>query len=217
MTAVDGILVVTICAATVFSSIQDIIHPEPIDNVHLAVIYSLVSFFICTGFGIYMKRAGKRCRSTILSADAQLWIIEGVISIGVFAAFGLSEYISRTHWKGYADYIDPVLCILLAIFLLAKPVRIIRDSFFDLVDASPYSKLKDEIVQVTNACVQKYQMKGVKSVKVRKAGRRLFVIAHFLANKDLPLDHTEGIKHHLIGQIVKAYPEADVTVLFSGR
>ena len=61
MTAVDGILIITICAATIFSSIQDIIHPEPMDNIHLAVIYSFISFFICIGFGIYMKQAGKRC------------------------------------------------------------------------------------------------------------------------------------------------------------
>lgn len=217
MTAVDGILIVTICAATVFSSIQDIIHPEPMDNIHLAVIYSLVSFFICSGFGIFMKRAGKRCHSTILQADAQLWIIEGVISLGVFVAFGLSEYISKTYWKGYADYVDPVVCILLAVFLLAKPISIIRESFYDLVDASPYAKLKNEIVQVANACAQKHQLKGIKSVKVRKAGRRLFVVVHFLADKALPLDHTEVVKRYLIEKVVNAYPEVDVTVLFSGR
>jgi len=217
MTAVDGILIVTICTATVFSSIQDIIHPEPMSNVHLAVIYSLVSFFICAGFGIYMKRAGKRCRSTILSADAQLWIIEGVISLGVFVAFGLSEYVSRTYWKGYADYVDPVMCILLAVFLLVKPISIIRESFYDLVDASPYTKLKDEIVQVARACAEQYHLKGIKSVKVRKAGRWLFVIVHFLADKALALDHTEVVKRSLIEKVVSTYPEVDVTVLFSGR
>jgi len=217
MTAVDGILIITICVATVFSSIQDIMHPDPMHNIHLAVIYSFVSFFICIGFGIYMKQAGKRCRSTILPADAQLWIIEGVISLGVFVAFGVSEYVSRTCWKGYADYVDPVMCIILAIFLLAKPSSIIRDSFYDLVDASPYTKLKDEIVRIAHTCAEEHRLKGIKSVKLRKAGRQLFVIVHFLADKALPLDHTEGIKRYVIERIVSAYPEVDVTVHFSGR
>ena len=217
MTAVDGILIVAICTATVFSSIQDLIHPEPMANVPLAVIYSFVSFFICTGFGIYMKQAGKRCRSTILSTDAQLWVIEGVISLGVFVAFGFSEYISKTYWKSYADYVDPVLCILLAVFLLAKPISIIRESFYDLVDASPRTKLKDEIAQVARACAEKHHLKGIKSLKVRKAGRRLFVIVHFLADKALLLDHTEVVKRSLIEKVMNSYPEVDVTVLFSGR
>jgi len=217
MTAVDGILIVTICAATIFSSIQDIAHPEPIDNVHIAIIYSLMSVFICIGFGIYMKQAGKRCRSSILSADAQLWIIEGVISLGVFVAFGLSGYISTTYWKRYADYVDPVMCIILAVFLLAKPISIIRDSFYDLVDASPHRNYRDEIMRIARACAEKYNLKGVKSIKLRKAGRQLFVAVHFLADKSLLLDHTEVAKHYMIEQVVSAYPEVDVSVLFSGR
>lgn len=216
MTAVDGILIITICSATVFSSIQDIIHPEPMDNVHLAVIYSFISVFICIGFGIYMKQAGRRCNSTILPADAQLWIIEGVISFGVFVAFGLSEYISTTYWKGYADYVDPVMCITLAIFLLAKPISIIHDSFYDLVDASPY-KLKDDIMRIAQSCADEHRLRGIKSVKVRKAGRQLFVNVHFLADKSLPLLNTEVVKQCVIERVIKAYPKVDVTVLFSGR
>ncbi len=217
MTAVDGILIITICAATIFSSIQDIIHPEPMDNIHLAIIYSFVSIFVCTGFGIYMRQAGKRCRSTVLATDSQLWMIEGVTNLGVFVAFGLSGYISTTHWKGYTAYVDPVLCIILAVFLLTKPIKIIRDSFYDLVDASPYPKLKDEIVRMVHACAEEYRLKGVKSIKMRKAGRRLFVVVHFLADKSLLLDHTEVVKRHMIEKVVSAYPEVDVTVMFSGR
>jgi len=217
MTAVDGILIVTICAATIFSSIQDIIHPDPIKNIHLAVIYSFVSVFICIGFGIYMKQVGKRCHSAILPADAQLWIIEGVISLGVFVAFGISEYISVTYWKGYANYVDPAMCIVLAIFLLAKPISIIRDSFYDLVDASPHKNYKDDIMRIVRMCAEKYNLKGVKSVKLRKAGRQLFVVVHYLADKSLLLNHTEVVKHYLIEKVVSAYPEVDVTVLFSGR
>ena len=163
-----------------------------------------------------MKQVGRRCRSTILPADAQLWIIEGVISLGVFVAFGLSGYISTTYWKGYADYVDPVVCIILAIFLIAKPISIIRDSFYDLVDASP-RRLKDDIVKIAESCAKEHQLRGIKSIKLRKAGRQLFVIVHFLADKSLPLRSTEVVKQCVIERVVKTYPKVDVTVLFSGR
>lgn len=217
MTAVDGILITTICSATIVSSIQDIIHPEPMANVRLAVTYSFISVFICIGFGIYMKRVGKRCRSTILPADAQLWIVEGIISFGVFVAFGLSEYISRTYWKGYADYIDPVMCIILAVFLLVKPISIIRESFYDLVDASPYAELREEVGRIARGCAEEHRLRGIKSIKIRKAGRKLFVHVHFLADKALSLDRTEAVKGCVIRGMEQAYPEADVSVLFSGR
>lgn len=217
MTAVDGMLIVTICAATIVTGIQDIIHPEPMSKIHLAIIYALISFIVCIGFGTYMKRMAKRCRSSILSIDSQLWIIEGIVSLGVFGAFAISQNISKTYWKGYANYIDPIISIMLAILLLAKPIRIVRESFYDLVDASPYQSIKDDIMNISLACAQEHGLKGIKSVKLRKAGRKLFIIVHFLADKSLSLQHTEKIKQWVVERGVKTYSEVDVTVLFSGR
>ena len=214
MTAVDAILIITICAATIGASIQDIIHPDPMDNIHLVVIYALIGFFVSMSFGIYMKRVGRRCNSKILLADCQLWIIEGVISLGVFVAFGLSAYISSTHWKGYSAYVDPITCIILATCLVIKPIIIIRESFYDLVDASPM-ELKDKIVSIASVCAVEHQLKGVKSVKIRNAGRQLFVIVHFLADKSLMLDSTETVEQKIVAKVLEAHPEVDVTVHFS--
>ena len=216
MTAVDAILIIAICAATIIASIQDILHPEPMDRINLAVIYAFIGCLVSMTFGMYMKRVGRRCNSKILLADSQLWIIEGIISFGVFVAFGLSAYISTTHWKGYAAYVDPITCIMLATFLLLKPISIIRESFFDLVDASP-KELKDKIESIASACVAEHQLKGVKSVKMRNAGRQLFVILHFLADKSLMLGSTSTVEQQIIDKVLKAHPEVDITVHFSGQ
>jgi cation diffusion facilitator family transporter len=216
MTAVDAILIMAICAATIISSVQDIIHPEPMENVHLAVIYAFISCLVSTTFGMYMKRVGRQSNSKILLVDSQFWIIEGIISLGVFVAFALSAYITTTHWKGYASYADPITCILLATLLLLKPISIIRESFYDLVDASP-KELKGKIVSLASECAVEHQLKGVKSVKMRNAGRQLFVVMHFLADKSLMLDSTESVEQKIVDKVSKAHPEVDITVHFSGR
>ena len=216
MTAVDATLITAICAATIVASIQDIAHPEPMDNIRLAVIYAFISSLVSTTFGIYMKRVGMRCNSKILLVDSQFWIIEGIISLGVFVAFGLSAYISTTHWKGYASYVDPITCIILAAVLLIKPISIMRESFYDLVDASP-KELKDKILSIASECAVEHQLKGVKSVKMRNAGRQLFVIMHFLADKSLMLDSTESVEQKIVDKVSKAHPEVDITVHFSGQ
>ena len=216
MTAVDAILIFAICAATIGASLQDILHPEPMVNTHLAVGYALIGFFVSITFGMYMKRVGRRCNSKILLVDSQLWIIEGIISLGVFVAFGLSAYISTTHWKGYSSYVDPITCIMLATVLLIKPISIIRESFYDLVDASP-KELKDKIVNIASVCAVEHQLKGVKSVKMRNAGRQLFVIMHFLADKSLMLESTGTVEQKIVDKVSKAHPEVDVTVHVSAR
>ena len=76
---------------------------------------------------------------------------------------------------------------------------------------------KDEIMKIVRACAEEHRLQGIKSVKLRKAGRKLFVIVHFLADKSLSLHHTEEVKQWVVERVIKAYPEVDVTILFSGR
>ena len=85
----DGVLIGTICVASISSSIQDLVNHDPVRNLSLLVWYSFASVFICVGFGLWMRRCGKKWGFQILVADSQLWIMEGVISFCVFAAFGL--------------------------------------------------------------------------------------------------------------------------------
>ena len=84
MIAVDGLLIMAICAGSIVGSVQDIVHPEPVKHLQVIIIYSFISIFICIGFGLYMKSIGDKISSELLKADSQLWIIEGIVSAGVF-------------------------------------------------------------------------------------------------------------------------------------
>ena len=128
MTAVEGLLIMAICAGSIVISIQDIIHPEPVKHIHLIIVYSFVSVFICIGFGLYMKTAAKKISSEVLAADSQLWIIEGVVSAGVCIAFALHHI--RYHWDRYADFVDPVMSIILH-RITVMPIQIVAESFRD--------------------------------------------------------------------------------------
>jgi cation diffusion facilitator family transporter len=121
MTAVDGLLIMAICAGSIVGSVQDIVHPEPVKHVEAIIIYSFISIFICIGFGLYMKSIGDRISSELLKADSQLWIIEGIVSAGVCLAFAVSDVISYSVWSGYANYVDPIMSIILCLGLLYEP------------------------------------------------------------------------------------------------
>jgi len=52
---------------------------------------------------------------------------------------------------------------------------------------------------------------------MRNAGRQLFVIMHFLADKSLMLDSTGTVEQKIVDKVSKAHPEVDVTVHVSAR
>src|SRR5215475_3328168 len=87
MTTVEAILVTGVCTGAILSSARDIMHPDPVENPYLVAIYSAASFFICVIFGLWMRSVGKRAGSPLVLANADLWIVDGWLALGVCGAF----------------------------------------------------------------------------------------------------------------------------------
>ncbi|MEI7750905.1 MAG: cation diffusion facilitator family transporter [Candidatus Omnitrophota bacterium] len=215
MTAVDGILIGTICVASIASSLQDLVNRDPVQNISLVVWYSFVSVFICIGFGVYMRRCGRKWGSQILVADSQLWIMEGVISFCIFAAFGVGLIISHTRWAKYTDFVDPVMCIAISLVFIVKPVGILKNSFFDLVDASPDEAMNQRIIAKAKACCLEYpNLTGAGWIKARRAGRRVFVTLHLIAKEGQDIKSLESIREKISEEMLQEEPEMDMCLVF---
>lgn len=215
MTALEGILIVSICIASIMESLQDIAHPEPIDNRHIVILYAFISFFICVGFGKYMRGVAEKWHSEILIVDSEFWIQSGIISIILFIAFGLSGFLSKTSLSSYNNYIDPVLCILFSLYLLTQPLKIIKESFFDLVDASPGRKPGKTIRDFIGESNKKYNLGGITWMKIRKAGRRVFAIVSFKVNDDKNINELERIRLEIGNDAAKIDRALELIVLFN--
>jgi cation diffusion facilitator family transporter len=214
MIAVDGLLIMAICAGTIVGSIQDIVHPEPVKRLELIIIYSFVSIFICTGFGLYMKGVGDRISSELLKADSQLWIIEGIVSAGVCLAFGVSDLISGTVWNGYANYVDPIMSMILCLGLLYKPIKIVQGSFQDLVDATPDDEANERIETLVRQMAEKYHLPGIAWIKTRKAGRKIFLTVCYRMEQTRSIKEMDVIRTDMEKEVRRTAPELDVDVHF---
>ncbi|MFA5146969.1 MAG: cation diffusion facilitator family transporter [Candidatus Omnitrophota bacterium] len=215
MTAVEGVLIVSICIASIMSSLQDIAHPDPINNSRAVILYALVSFFICVGFGKYMRMVAKRWHSQILMVDSEFWVQSGIISGIIFLAFGVTHFLSKTTLAVYEDYVDPVLCILFSLFLLTKPLSIIRESFFDLVDANPGKEMTATIRDFINESNKRYDLGGVKWVKIRKAGRKAFAIVSFKADDNKSVKELDLIRLNICNDASRVNQALEIIILFN--
>jgi len=214
MTAVDGLLIMAICAGSIVGSVQDIVHPEPVKHVEAIIIYSFISIFICIGFGLYMKSIGDRISSELLKADSQLWIIEGIVSAGVCLAFAVSDVISYSVWSGYANYVDPIMSIILCLGLLYEPLKIVWGSFQDLVDARPDDEANERIEAVVHRMAEKYYLLGVAWIKTRKAGRKRFLTVCYKIEPTRNIKEMEEIRNDMENEVRHTAPEMDVDVHF---
>lgn len=214
MTALEGILITAVCVSTVTLSIQDIMHPEPVERTGLIVAYTFINTLIGLGFGYYMLRVAKKTRSGVIKTDSDLWIIGGVISLVVCIAFYLTGFMTLRFGSGYADYVDPVLCIILAVFFMKRPIDILKESFFDLVDANPHKEVKADVDRITELCREKYHLSNIKWLKLRKAGRKVFVFICFVVESQKSLKEVDVLKQNIIADVKREIPYIDLWVFF---
>ncbi|HBC89491.1 MAG TPA: hypothetical protein DCZ94_21345, partial [Lentisphaeria bacterium] len=79
LTGLNGTLILCLCGCTILTSVQDIMHPEPVRHLYLIIVYSFISMLICVFFGVYMRRCGRVWRSEVLLVDSHLWVTEAII------------------------------------------------------------------------------------------------------------------------------------------
>jgi len=214
MTTVEGILVTAVCASAAGYAIRDLFHPDPVENPRLVIVYSLFSFLVSVVFGAWMKRVGRRTTSQLVQAEAELWIVEGWLALGVFAAFAISEIMARWGSVHASAYVDPIVCIILSIILLRKPYDILKESLADLVDANPYAETVNAVEESARACVERFHLKGLEWVRVRKAGRRIFVLVSFFLDPDRPAQEMDNVRRAMTEELARLNPDLDVGVLF---
>ena len=214
MVAVEGILLTAVCAVAIGYAVRDLMHPDPVKDPRLVIIYSLVSFLVSVIFGRWMKRVGRQTTSQLVTAEAELWIVEGWLALGVFAAFAIAEVMTRAGAGQASHYVDPAVCIVLSLILLRKPYDILKESLADLVDANPYAETVNAVEESARAVAQRFGLKELEWVRVRKAGRRVFVLVSFFEDPDAELQNMDRVRLAVMEEMNRLNPDVDVSVLF---
>jgi cation diffusion facilitator family transporter len=214
MTAVEGILLTAVCASAIGYAVRDFLHPDAVDNPRLVIVYSALSFLVSVVFGVWMRRVGRQTTSQLVTAEAELWIVEGWLALGVFVAFAVAEVMRRTGAAPASAYVDPAVCVILSLILLRKPYEILKESLADLVDANPYAETVNAVEDSARAVAQRFGLKGLEWVRVRKAGRRVFVMVSFFEDADEPLQGMDRVRQAVTVEMSRLNPDVDVSVLF---
>jgi cation diffusion facilitator family transporter len=215
MTTVEGVLLAGACVGAIVYSIQDIIHPDPVEDAYTIVIYQAASFLLSVLFGWWMKRVGVRIKSPLVRAEAELWVVDGWLALGVTAAFVASIALGKIGTEQASAYVDPVVCIVLSVIFLRKPYDILRESISDLVDANPYADTVNAVEDSARALAERFHLKGIEWVRVRKAGRRIFVMVSFFEDPGESLEAMDTARKAITQEMASLHPDVEVAVLFS--
>ncbi len=168
---IEGTLIVVAALSILYTSIERLLNPQPLQQVGLGLALALAASAINLGVGQLLIRAGKQHDSITLEADGKHLMSDVWTSVGVVVGILIAV------WSGF-ERIDPLIGILVGLKIGWEGIRIFRRSAGGLMDIAIVPDERASVEYILNS----YAAEGVTwhALKTRQAGSRRFINVHLL-------------------------------------
>ena len=198
--AVEGAMIFVAAAAIVWTSIQRLLNPQPIERAGVGLVLSTAASVVNLLVGLSLLRAGHRHRSITLVADGKHLLTDVVTSAGVLVGVAL---VAIFDWWA----LDPIVAMVAGINILYTGYRLLRRSVNGMLDAA----LPAEDMAAIAAVFGRYrEADGVEfhALRTREAGRQRFVYVHLLVPDEWTVKAGHDVAERLKRDIAKVRPGA---------
>lgn len=168
---VEGALILVAAASIAIAAWQRLLHPQPLEQLGIGLVLSLVATAVNGILAVLMLKASKRLRSITLRADAHHLLTDVWTSVGVVVGLIL---VPITHWL----ILDPIIAFVVAANIVWTGVRLLRETGLGLLDtAMPVSERR-----IVTDILASYDSQNIQfhALRTRVAGSRRFISLHVL-------------------------------------
>ena len=199
----EGVMITVAALAIVWASVQRLLAPQPLEQVGLGLVLSVLSSALNGALAFAMLRKARELRSIALEADARhlytdVWTSAGVV-LGLLAAVG-------TGWI----WLDPVIAIAVALNILREGAALVRRSADGLMDRSLEPEVRAEIEHTLD--VFRHQAIRFDHVVTRRAGQRRFVDLHMHMPAGWTLGRAAAVRTSVEQALMSAVPGLRATI-----
>lgn len=169
--AIEGGMIFVAAAAILYTSVERFLNPQPLENVGVGLLISLVASVINGAVAWVLLRKGREHRSLTLVADGKhlltdVWTSAGVV-VGVLLVW-------LTGW----ERLDPVVAFAVGINIILTGWHLLQQSTDGLMDVSWPKEDNEKLAALVAARTS--DVVSVHGLRTREAGRRRYVEMHVL-------------------------------------
>jgi ferrous-iron efflux pump FieF len=200
LSVAQGTLLIGILVSLSAGALQGLVEGRSAPNVPLAV-GTLIGGALVSAFLTWrLRRAAKGDASLILAADAahyRLDFLAGALAIGGLLAVG------ATGWL----WLDPVLCLLLALFMAPDCVQLLREGASQLLDEALPAEDRAQVESILKELDLPYH-----GLRTRRSGPLNFVEVHLDLDPKMLLGEAHGLVQAVGDEIREALEPCRVLV-----
>lgn len=178
-----------------------LLDPAPLGNIGPGVLVTCLSIIATLGLVSYQRFVLSRVDSVAIRADSLHYRTDLLVNLAVILAL----WLSTIGWPGF----DPLLAILVALYILYSVAAILRQSLDQLMDRElpDADRARIEALARNNG-----EVRGLHDLRSRRAGTALFLQLHLELDDDLSLFQAHAVADEVEAAIVAAYPGAEVLI-----
>lgn len=181
---IEALLIFIAAIWIIVESMKKLLHPEPVESIGIGFIVMFVSAFVNHLVSKRLYKVAKQEDSIALEADALHLKADVYTSLGVGGGLLLI-------WITKLNFLDPVVAILVAIFILKEAYHLLVSAFAPLLDV----KLSEEEIKVITEQINKHKSVycDYHNLRTRKSGKTKYVDLHLV----FPENMTVKVAHDL--------------------
>jgi len=209
---IQGAMLMTSCLIASYFAIQDIVHADEVTRYDIPTYASLTSGVASLLTAFYMRIVSLKTHSNMLKASSLHWFVDSSLSFAMCIGFLFGFYMNQLGYSHITPYVDPVMALVLAAIFVWTPLRLIKNSLRQLLDAVPAKEIRDEIEKI----VEKHKAKafGIYNVRMRKAGVKIFLDVCFEIHGHTTLEEAQEFVKSFEGDVATQFPKYDIIVHF---
>lgn len=200
---IEALLIFLASAWIISESIKKIIHPEPIESVGIGFIVMFISAGVNYIVSKKLYKVAKEEDSIALEADALHLKVDVYTSLGVGVGLLLI-------WITDLNYLDPVIAIAVAIFILKESYGLLKTAFEPLLDVS----LSEEEIEIVKSEINKHSSVfcDYHNLRSRKSGSIRYIDLHLVFPDNMSIKCAHDICDKIENEIEKLLRNTQILI-----
>ncbi len=200
---VQAVLIFTAGGLIIYSAVRRIILGATLELTEAGIGVMLVSIMVSVFLSRYLLRVSRTTDSIALEASARN------IAADVYSAAGVLAGLVVIRFTGL-NILDPIIALLVALFILKVAYDVLRRSFGGLVDV----KLPEAEENAIRSSIMEHigELVDFHELRTRKAGSQRYIDLHVVMPKNISVEEAHRMCDHLEQDIGTRLKHASVTI-----
>ena len=200
---IEAILIFAAAVLILREAYLRLIGEAEIEDVNLGIIVMVISVVVNLYVSKRLFMAARKTESIALEADARHLRTDVYTSLGILAGLVVIRFTG-------ISILDPIMAIIVALFIIRTAVSLSWKSVRDLIDVSLPKNEEDRIKSI----IKKYAGNYLEfhEMRTRKAGADRFIDFHLVVCKDANIETAHNLTDKMEQEIIREFPRASVII-----